>query len=572
MTVEAAPRAPESLEQARSAESLAHLHAKAKEAAEAYLRQADGERSDLIRHNQAVESVLRAFAGDKVHPAVFAAVWYHDIIDRFDERSAKYTSAKAEAAYWQLLDLMTDSTLDPEVVTFLAHILPDMVKTEQYSGKHRKAMANESVQNGHGRVSEEVIEMISDHYKSDIPPEVWKTVSPLVDFDRMGEFAENTNLEAMLVKAAELLVNMQHPSSERQSAWLQDVLEAESFYALLCEVIGFDGLAMALRSQAHTIRLTRQGKDGVVAQAQEELRRITSVGVEAVLKKALGGVGGAVISRAVEKDAITDEYPAHLGEFVLTKDNENENENEAVSGNWRLKTVGSLAAKLDSRQGGSMDVLGLTVISDDIAQSAQDFADYLTSHIRVGSGTPFGAGDYQLCPAPSKRCAIYLQGSPEYKAQIKQALDAHSISRELIEEDGDEGKTDEDLSGEYRQYEVAKVTFKMKIEDEAGNIVEVPIEAQFVTKAERKRSRTGAVAHIIYKFIRQQERILERKLTKEERRTIIDSAKNVLKNVHGRRMMMSTGSLGVNERSEATCRDFLERLVKYQPNDEALAA
>ncbi|MDO4712756.1 MAG: hypothetical protein Q4B05_02515 [Candidatus Saccharibacteria bacterium] len=567
MTVEAAPRAPESLEQARSAESLAHLHAKAKEAAEAYLRQADGERPDLIEHNQAVESVLRAFAGDKVHPAVFAAVWYHDIIDRFDERSAKYTSAKAEAAYWQLLDLLTDPALDSEVVKFSAHILADMVKTEQYSGKHRKDMAKESVQNGHGKVSDEVIKMIADHYEGDIPPEVWKTVSPLLDFAQMGEFAKDTNLEAMLVKAAELLVNMQHPSSERQSAWLQDVLEAESFYAPLCEVIGFDGLAMALRSQAHTIRLTQQGKGRQVREAQEKLRRITSVGLEAVLEKAVGGVGGPCISRVVEKDDSTGEYPVHIGEFALIKD-----DGMTVAGNWRLKTEGSLAAKLDSRQGESMDVLGLTIISEDTAQSAQDFADYLTSHLGVGSDTPFDAGDYQLCPAPSKRCAIYIQGSPEYKAAMRRALEERGMSGELIEEDSDEGRTDDDRSGEYRQYEVAKVTFKMKIEDEAGNIVEVPVEAQFVTRAERERSRTGAVAHIIYKFIRQQERILERKLTREERRTIIDSAKNVLKNVHRRRMMMSTGSLGVNERSEATCRDFLERLVKYQPNDEALAA
>ena len=51
--------------------------------------------------------------------------------------------------------------------------------------------------------------------------------------------------------------------------------------------------------------------------------------------------------------------------------------------------------------------------------------------------------------------------------------------------------------------EVSKITFIARQEHpyKPGEIINIPIEFQFLTKNERQRSRTGDIAHIAYKYI-----------------------------------------------------------------------
>ena len=56
-------------------------------------------------------------------------------------------------------------------------------------------------------------------------------------------------------------------------------MEAESFYAPLCEVMGFDGLAASLRSQAHIIRLKGQGEHDLIEEIREQYETIRHIGV-----------------------------------------------------------------------------------------------------------------------------------------------------------------------------------------------------------------------------------------------------------------------------------------------------
>ena len=94
----------------------------------------------------------------------------------------------------------------------------------------------------------------------------------------------------------------------------------------------------------------------------------------------------------------------------------------------------------------------------------------------------------------------------------------------------------------------------------------VPVEVQFVTKAERQRSRTGEVAHIIYKYIRQLER--QRPVSDEEKHSIAQTMSRLLKQIHQRRDYASH-DLMVNERS-ITARDaFLEDLWYFLQHELA---
>ncbi len=544
--------------------SLEYLEKKMWAIVEDYAKQAIplGERPDILNHTLNTYAMTKAFVGEKMPPEALAATLLHDVVDRFYSKEGpkgpKYYPERAEVARGKLLELFNDPNIDHSVGEYLAHILPDMVHTEEASIKHRQDMAGLSKKNGEadGRyrgITDETVAMIHDRYIGDIPADVWKTVMPLLDFKHMHDFTKDVNIEAMIGKAVELLVNMKVPSSERPSAWLQDILEAESFYAPIVEVLGLEGLAMALRSEAHSIRLRHQGKGDVLNDAKAKVVQIADIGPDKLVYQALGvSMDNCLVSRAVECNDRTGRYPAHIGEFVFqTKDG------RASSGNWRLKSAGSLAVKLDKRHGEMpMDMLGMMVISDNLETSARDFADYLENCIMPGAA----ANAVELKAAPSKTSAIYIQGSPKYKQAVLQEVRARGIHESMIQFDNEETKTDEDPDGDYRKYEVAKITFVMRAKSVDGEDVEIPTEVQFLTKAERKRSRLGAVAHIIYKYISQQERIIGHELDRQERKRIIDGAVPVLKSLFGRSDHMKPNSLGVNERSNERSDEFIQSL------------
>ena len=107
------------------------------------------------------------------------------------------------------------------------------------------------------------------------------------------------------------------------------------------------------------------------------------------------------------------------------------------------------------------------------------------------------------------------------------------------------------------------MTFLM---DHPGVDKGVPVEVQFVTKAERQRARTGEVAHIIYKYIRQLEQqgsaSDEDKVSDENKYAIAKEMSRLLKQIHQRRDYASH-DLMVNERSTPARDAFLEDLWHF---------
>lgn len=524
-----------------------------------------GERQDLDGHNENVVAMATSFFGEKMPPAALAALYLHDVVDRFlNTASPKYCPERARYAQAALLEVLTDPQIDQVTTRYLAHILPDMVHTEVESIKYRQHMADQARRNGgadgsYHQVSTEVVDMISSRYQGDIPSEVWRTIVPLLDFEHIRAFAKDVNIEAMLGKEAELLVNMKVRSSKRRSAWLQDVLEGESFYAPIAEVMGFEGSAMAVRSEAHSTRLVQQGKGAVLMRAKEMVRTIADIGPDVLMQQALGiPQDRCEVSRVVGYNERMKRYPVHIGEFLVQRA-----DGKLATGNWRIKSAGSLAVKLDKlstrpEQDGAttMDVLGIMVISPNLEASAQDFADYLEQHVLPSHE----AGRLQLQAAPSKQRALYIQGSPAYKEAMLAELRRRGISESLVQCDDDTRKTDDQITGKYRVYEVAKATFVLQQVDAAGNRIAVPTEVQFLTKDERRRSRLEAAAHIIYKYISQQEAIRGEQLSDAERRDIVDAAMAVLEDLYDRVGHMVPDSFDVNARSAPRSEAFLQSL------------
>ena len=506
------------------------------------------ERKDLMAHAERTMKLVEEFAGLKLPPEAIHAVLLHDVVDRFHNRdSQKCTPERRQAAGLALADVFTNpgTGMTREQGSYVASLLADFIAVEEASGRHRLQVAN--------TIPENIREIITDRYEGSVPAEAWRQIEPFVDVEQMAEFLDKTNIEAVIIKACELLDNMRYPSSSRESAKLQDVLEAESFYAPLCEVMGFDGLAASLRSQAHIIRLKGQGKCKLIEEIREQYETIRQVGVRNLVNTIFGTE--EVVAKAVvgpRSEASCHNRPVHIGDFLAKN-------GKKVEGKYRLKTVGSWAAKVhEARQNDKleytpMDVLGLTVISGTVKDQARDFVEFLQRRIDMNPA-------FQLKKANSKSSAIYVQGTVDYVNAVRWEMWQHGFDIGCCEF---AIQDDESVKQRGQKYQVSKVTFLM---DHPELDKGVPVEVQFVTKAERQRSRTGEVAHIIYKYIRQLER--KRPVPDEEKLFIAQTMSRLLKQIHQRRDYASH-DLMVNERS-ITARDaFLEDLWYFLQHELA---
>lgn len=518
------------------------------------------ERKDLVEHAERTMKLVKEFAGLKLPPEALYAVLLHDVADRFHNRdSQKCTPERRQAAGLALADVFTNpkTGMTREQGAYVASLLADFIATEKASGQHRLQVAN--------TIPESIREIITDRYEGSVPAEAWQQIEPFVDVEQMAEFLDKTNIEAVIIKACELLDNMHYPSSSRESAKLQDVLEAESFYAPLCEVMGFDGLAASLRSQAHIIRLEGQGERKLIEEICEQYETIRHIGVRNLVNTIFGTE--EVVTEAVvgpRSEASCPNRSIHIGDFLAQNGKE-------VEGKYRLKTVGSWAAKVhEARQNGKpeytpMDVLGLTVISDTVADQARDFVEFLQQRIDMNPA-------FQLKKAASKSSAICVYGTEDYVTTVRQEMEQRGfdIGRcEFVVQD------DESVQRRGQKYQVSKVTFLM---DHPGVDKGVPVEVQFVTEDERRRSRTGEVAHIIYKYIRQleQQRSVSAKDKLEQQNSVSDKDKHsiakemsrLLKQIHQRRDYASH-DLMVNERSAPARDAFLEDLWHFLQHELA---
>ena len=500
------------------------------------------EREDLVEHAERTMRLVEEFAGLKLPLEAIHAVLLHDVVDRFHNRdSQKCTPERRQAAGLALADVFTNpkTGMTREQGAYVASLLADFILVEEASGRHRLKVAN--------TIPESIREIITDRYEGSVPAEAWQQIEPFVDVEQMAEFLDKTNIEAVIIKACELLDNMRYPSSSRESAKLQDVLEAESFYAPLCEVMGFDGLAASLRSQAHIIRLKGQGEHDLIEEIREQYETIRHIGVRNLVNTIFGTE--EVVTEAVvgpRSEASCHNRPVHIGDFLAENGKE-------VEGKYRLKTVGSWAAKVhEARQNDKleytpMDVLGLTVISDTVKDQARDFVEFLQRRIDMNPA-------FQLKKAASKSSAICVHGTVDYVTTVRQEMERCRFDTkrcEFVVQD------DESVKQRGQKYQVSKVTFLM---DHPGVDKGVPVEVQFVTKAERQRARTGEVAHIIYKYIRQLEQ--QGSASDEDKYAIAKEMSRLLKQIHQRRDYASH-DLMVNERSTPARDAFLEDLWHF---------
>ena len=528
------------------------FHESCRKVLDDYISCTEGEREDFKDHAYRVYKIVKAYTSDDLPPEAASLSLIHDVADRmFNKKSTKYNDTWARNATDALYEFMDDENISHDQLKYSACLLADMVEIEQNAAHHRKLMAKIAEEESNDDYRE-AYSLIAERYMGKVSPDQWRVAQPLLDLDHMRMGMDKVNIEAFIIKGAEIMDNLQYPSSKRESAVLQDVLEAESFYAPILEAMGYEAFAAELRSVAKVRRLIGQGKEDLVKSAKEIQDRVLQVGMDKIADK-IFGVNDGTINYAIRKDEDSGEYSTHMGEFAADTKYGN-----MVAGNWRIKTVGSLADKLKGGDG-IMDIVGMMVISRDRETTACDFAHFIADRLK----------EFKPVCARSKNRPVYIQGTKEYVDAVEQNLRELGVGSDeyLVKIDTDEKREQRG----YSIYEISKVTFAMDVDD-----VEVPVEIQFITKDERRRARTGEVSHIAYKYLQSQgfgKDNLEKETTRQrvERMKIVSLAKEVLGDLHKRRYDMInskiTGKLGINPKSLSSEDKFIERLIDLRADN-----
>ena len=528
------------------------FHESCRKVLDSYISCTEGEREDFKDHAYRVHKIVKAYTGDDLPPEAASLSLIHDVADRmFNKESTKYNDTWARNAADALYEFMDDENISHDQLKYSARLLADMAKIEQSAAHHRKLMAEIAEEESNDDY-QKIYSLVAERHMGEVSPDQWKVAQPLLDFNHMGMEMDKVNIEAFIIKGAEIMDNLQHPSSERESAVLQDVLEAESFYAPILEAMGYEAFAAELRSVAKIRRLIGQGKEELIESAKEIQDRVLQVGVDKIAGKIFGANDGT-INYAIRKNEDSGEYSTHMGEFAADTEYGN-----MVAGNWRIKTVGSLADKLKGGDG-IMDIVGMMVISRDRETITRDFAHFIADRLK----------EFRPVCARGKNRPIYIQGTKEYVNAVEQNLRELGVGSDeyLVKIDIDEKCKQRG----YSIYEVSKVTFAVDIDD-----VEIPVEIQFLTKDERRRSRKEELAHLIYKYLQSLgfgKDYLEKETARQryDRMTIINLAKKVLGDLHKRRYDMidskNTGNLGLNPKSLSNEDEFIENLIALRADN-----
>lgn len=528
------------------------FHESCRKVLDGYISCTEGEREDFKEHAYRVHKIVKAYTGDDLPPEAASLSLIHDVADRmFNKKSTKYNDVWARNAADALYEFMDDENISHDQLKYSACLLADMAKIEQSAAHHRKLMA-EIAKEESNEDYQEIYSLVAERSMDEVSPEQWVIAQPLLDFNHMGMEMDKVNIESFIIKGAEIMDNLQHPSSKRESAALQDVLEAESFYAPILEAMGYEAFAAELRSAAKIRRLIGQNREELIESAKETQDRVLQVGVDKIADK-IFGVNDGTINYAIRKNEDSGEYSTHMGEFAADTKYGN-----MVAGNWRIKTVGSLADKLKGGDG-IMDIVGMMVISKDRETTTRDFAHFIADRLK----------EFRPVCARGKNRPIYIQGTKEYVDVVEKNLHKLGVGSDkyLVKIDTNEKC---EKRG-YSIYEVSKVTFAVDIND-----IEIPVEIQFLTKDERRSSRVEEKSHLIYKYLQSLgfgKDYLEKETARQryDRMTIINLAKKVLGDLHKRRYDMidskNTGNLGLNPKSLSDEDEFIENLIALRADN-----
>lgn len=415
---------------------------------------------DLALTNQLIDDFCDNYASKPIYDIAMLG----PIIDALDDY--RHTQAGTQA----LREYIACSTDTTETKKYIIDYLTDRVVINDFWHRNVSELYEDT--------PELANELLSDT-PHPIAPELWAQKARLVMPERTETLTnldspDSVNLESLVLESIETLVNLSDDNVAKDSKTLQAMHRAESLFAPVCEIIGFDGLAMALQSRVHILRKTYTGNLAAVERAQAI---IAEYGDEHQADEDVQALFSTVFGENIHEQVIKQAagHGIIIGEGLATSKN--------VRVVWRRKSVGSLARKLDTENGNEqlpMDILGATVI----AHNTEEMAERLTRVIERSHSDP----NVKLMPTADRTDAVHVKGTPDYIDTVREVLGFSTV--EAMKRFVDVKEVE---PGAHR---VSKVTL---IHSREGR-PDIRAEIQFTTEADRVEARIGSAAHLLYKF------------------------------------------------------------------------
>lgn len=443
-------------------------------------------RRDFLKSLNDQYRTVREFARNEINQECYAAVVMGQIYDKSHDNKGNITNPKIQAVlsdYIKCTKFDDDPERDKQKKIYLVGLLRDRTCIDNLRAQ---TFANAALGTEPRQFSDEQ----------------WLQQSALAKPEVLAKTAETINVESLLIASAESLQKL-NDNCSNSLATMQEVVFTEQILEPMAEMIGFDGLAMALSSRSKEVRLTNAGRSDLLDRADNMLNCISAFDREhnkrLCVERAVSEINGAVfgaphsfvaepaIETTGDNEAIfgTIIDQGHRSNLTPAKDN--------TVGRFRLKSRGSLAMKLYNAERDKaqefapdqsdvpMDLLGMTLIAKDEAEQRKIFAQVVTGIYNCNSIHPLAAN--------SKISPVHIAGTEDYIERLLADLSQRGGTNRNPSERLHilvDGKPAEDAAGLH----LAKVTFSYD---------NIPVEIQIVTQQARDEMRCGKLAHIIYK-------------------------------------------------------------------------
>lgn len=414
-----------------------------------------------------MDFLLDEFGGRNLPRGAHDAAYIYEATSALDF-SSEQTPPENLAARKNLLEnYLTNPELSNREAKFVLAILGDLSYLDNEANMYR---ANPNIYQS-GAPNPHLREIIRDDYAAKISHEDWAAEAQNLDFERIGQVLEQVNLESVVIKSLQLLDDLLKSNEHSDVEIFHKINEAEYFYAPIAEVVGFDGMAAALRDKAAQIRLMKLGADEVLEKAWAQFREAEKFDIREILR--MISPADEPLYEKIAGSSRDKKESVNFGDVLIDLGS-----SDSVFGTYRYKTVGSIAKKMlkkeSYRETLPHDLIGLTFVFPDVKNLRESLLKIIEN---LENQVNFKA-------APGKDSAFFVQATEENlnKLVFEMAESGHEPAFKIVKD---------------WDFQVAKFTFSPK------NQPNVNIEIQFLTKEHQKSGRVGESAHILYKLNRE---------------------------------------------------------------------
>jgi hypothetical protein len=194
--------------------------------------------------------------------------------------------------------------------------------------------------------------------------------APLADPDIILPVVSDFDLEALILKAAEVTDNLRHPNPERPAAGWRDAQELLSFYQPLLEVAGFRELAMVCQDEA--LQFLNQNNSELLS-AAHRINDQASTFISKWMPQIVSGIRNT-------HDDLMQTYArvktvGSIAEKLRKKDKDSGTVPDAVG----ILAIASDASAVRIGRSGQSNAAGITRVSNFFLQSLHTYQQLLTS-------------------------------------------------------------------------------------------------------------------------------------------------------------------------------------------------